>query len=147
MSPSKHIVASGISSIAFAACIHSWGGTAACFLSGIFIDLDHIIDFWIAKKRFPRQYRDLYSFCTNEKAGKLHLIFHSYELLAVLWFLCVFYKWNPVWLGLTIGMTLHIILDAMTNSLRPLVYFLTYRIRHDFSKASTFPAEDYEKLL
>ena len=147
MSPSKHIVASGMISAAFAGYTHSWDGTMACFLSGIFIDLDHIIDFWIAKKRFPRQYRDLYSFCANEKAGKLHLVFHSYELLAVLWFLCFFSKWNPVWLGITIGMTLHIIFDALTNSLKPFVYFMIYRIKHNFSKAAAFPEEDYEKLI
>ncbi len=147
MSPTKHTIASGVVSTAFFFATHSWEGTLACFLSGIFIDLDHIIDFWIAKNRFPFRYKDLYSFCAFEKSGKLYLLFHSWELLSSLWLLCIFFKMDPVWLGFTVGITTHMIFDAFTNSLRPLAYFMVYRIKHDFSKAAAFPEEDYKKLV
>ncbi len=147
MSPQNHVIASTVVSGAFYAATHSWEGTVGCFLSGIFIDIDHHFDLWIYKRKPLWSLKDLYHFCDVEKGGKLHLVFHSYELLLILWVCLVVFKMDLLWWGIAVGMTVHILFDQFTNSLKPLVYFLSYRMRHGFSKQCVFPEEKYRTLI
>lgn len=146
MSPSKHAAASAAVSVAFAAYSHSAGGTLICFLSGIFIDLDHVVDFWIAKRKPIFSYRKLYQYCANEKDGKLSLVLHSYELHLLLWIAVFALHLDVLWLGLAVGVTSHLILDQIFNPLRPYVYFFAYRLKHGFDKKCIFPDEYYRTL-
>jgi len=146
MSPIGHVAASSLISAVFAFFTRSVSGTAVCFLSGIFLDVDHILDYWIAKKKVFFTYKQLENFCGGEKAGKLYLIFHSYEFLILLWLSIVFFKANIVWLGLAVGVTAHLLLDLTANPLRPWVYSLGYRFRHGFSKYYVFPKDYYEGM-
>ncbi len=147
MSPTHHTVASAITTAGFFYVTQSVGGSLMCFLSGIFIDIDHHFDLWIYKKKILLHPRDLWHFCENEKNGRLHLIFHSYELFAVFW-LCLFlFKPSLIWWGMAVGATVHMILDQIFNPLRPGVYFLWYRIKNKFAKEAFFYPKHYEKML
>ncbi len=146
MSPSKHVLASAATSVIFYGLTKSVSGTLTCFLSGIFIDIDHVFDFWIAKRKFLFTYRELYQFFDREKAGKVHLIFHSYELLLTFWAVLFFCHLGMFWLGIAVGCTVHMLFDQWLNPLRPRVYFLLYRIKHGFTKESTFTDEEFAKL-
>lgn len=53
MSPIKHAAISGVIGLGLAIYLKSWGAGVACLLSGIFVDVDHHLDFIIAKRRFP----------------------------------------------------------------------------------------------
>lgn len=147
MSPTSHVAASAVVSAVFALYSRSPEGTIACFLSGIFIDLDHFVDYWIAKRKLIFSYPELYAFCANEKTGRLHLFLHSYELHALMWAAVYFGKASFLWQGLAVGMTSHLFLDQIFNPLRPFVYFFIYRLKHGFHKKCIFTEEYYRTLV
>lgn len=134
MKPIHHVIVSTGVSAVFAYWAKSWGGVGACFLSGILIDLDHHLDYWIYKKELPVSYKKLKNFLKNDHGSKLYLVFHSYELLGLLWFSIYYFHLNMIWLGVGIGTTVHLICDEFVNPLRPFAYFLIYRIRTGFER-------------
>ena len=144
MSPTRHVLASAATSAVFLGVTRSWPATIVCFFSGILIDIDHHFDLWIYKKKILLHIKHIYDFCEKEKEGKLYLIFHSYEFLAVLWICLIGFRLSVVWWGLAVGVTVHMILDQIGNTVRPLTYFLCYRIKNGFTKASLFPLDYYK---
>ena len=137
MTPVKHVVASGVTSVLFAFLTRSWVGTMACFLSGIFIDLDHLLDYCIFRKKMCWSIKELEDFCF-ERTGKIYLILHSYELMAILWVTVYYFGMQPVWFGIIFGMSVHMLLDQIINPVHPLAYFLFYRLKIGFTKAIFF---------
>ena len=145
MTPSKHVVASGITSAGFAFITQSLPGAVACFLSGIFIDLDHLLDFYLIKRKMCWSLRELHDFCLNIKTGKIYLVFHSYELMAVLWISAYFYP-NSIWIGCLFGMSVHLLLDQVSNPIYPWAYFLLYRMQLGFPKKIFFHEDFIQEL-
>jgi len=146
MNPITHLAASSIVSAGFAYATRSMPGTIVCFLSGVLIDVDHVLDYWIARRKLFMNYHQLFSFGAHEKTGKLFLIFHSYEWLAALWISIMLFSLGPVWWGLAIGITVHMLMDRIGNPLRPCVFFFIYRLKHGFSKKWIYPDEYYKTL-
>ncbi len=124
---SNHIIASGLTSMAFGAVTKSWPGALVCFFSGILIDSDHFWEFYIHKKRWCFNLTELERFCQHGKVDRFYLILHSYELLLVLWAAISLFHLPVVWVGLVFGMTVHLIFDQFTNPIWPLAYFWFYR--------------------
>ena len=138
MRPTYHVVLSGGVTAVFAIWVQSWNALAACFLGGIFIDLDHHLDYFICRKEIPLSYKKLVDFCRNDHTSKIYLFLHSYELLALLW-VCIFiFDLGVIWLGIAVGCTTHLLCDEVANPLRPLAYFLTYRAKNRFHRKSFF---------
>jgi hypothetical protein len=135
MKPSHHVIASTVISAGVQATMHSWPATTACFLSGIFIDIDHHLEYWFILKKFPFKYQDLMTFCWDRKVSKVYLIFHAYEYFIILWLSILLFGLGKIWIGLGIGLTTHMAFDQFTNPNRPLFYFLTYRILNNFDKS------------
>ena len=75
MSPGYHVVVSAAAAVAVSSWTQSPAAGIGCFLSGIFIDVDHHMEYFLAKKKFPFDYRDLVKFCSHHQDGKLFLIF------------------------------------------------------------------------
>ena len=146
MKPSEHVVISAVTSGIFFAGTHAWPATIMCFLSGIFIDIDHHLDFVLNKGRFPWKYSDLWSFAAEEKKGKFYLIFHSYELFALAWFLVVHFHLDLIWFGLMVGASVHMIADQAVNPASPFGYFFCYRLKHNFEKKWVFNLDYYKSL-
>lgn len=146
MSPTQHTVASGVTSAIFYAVHPSWSATAICFLSGIFIDLDHVLDLYLYKKRLFLGLNDLFNFCGREKGGKLYLILHSYELLVLFWIAIFMFRLDINWLGLGVGLSVHLILDQIFNPMMPLAYFLLYRFKCGFIKKDIVNSVCFSKM-
>ena len=138
MRPTYHVMISGGVTFVFALWVKSTWALAACFLSGILIDLDHHLDYYLARKELPLSFKKLVDFCKNDHYSKLYIFLHSYELLFLLWLSIFTFSFGAVWLGIAIGFTTHIICDEIANPLRPLSYFLAYRMRHNFSREMIF---------
>ena len=138
MTLKNHVmISTGVTAI-LSIWMKSWPGLAACFLSGIFIDLDHNLDYFIWRREPPVSYRKLIDFLKNDHDAKLYLFLHSYELLAALW-LCIFYfDLNTVWVGMAAGLTVHMACDEIYNPLGPLAYFFTYRVSKGFCRRKLF---------
>ena len=145
MRPTHHMLISAGVTALFSVWIKNSAGLLACFLSGIFIDLDHHLDYLLIKKELPLSYSKLVHFFNDDDHSKLYLIFHSYELLAILWISIFAFHLNSVWLGVAVGFTTHIMCDEVVNPLRPLSYFLTYRVKHNFSRKMFFK-EDHDNV-
>ena len=104
-------------------------------LSGVFIDLDHILDFWISKpqalfsvRAFLNPY--FYIYQVNHKA---YIIWHSWEVVAAL-FVVVWLSGWPLWLlALWLAILNHLLFDqAFNRSLKPGAYFWAYRFAKHF---------------
>jgi len=147
MRPTHHAIISVGVSVLFASWVKSWQAVLACFLSGIFIDVDHVLDFILSRKKIPWTYSELEDFCGRIKQGKLHLIFHSYEFWLLFWFAAYQYSFNIVWIGIGVGVCTHIICDQFLNPLRPLAYFFTYRYKHEFNKEYVFKEKYFQKMV
>jgi len=145
MTATKHVIISGITGIAFGYFMQSWLAFVSSFLGGILIDVDHIIDFYIRKKRISLSIKELENFCMKEKEGKMYLIFHSYELILALWLTAYFFP-HVIWIGLLFGMSVHLILDQIFNNVYPWAYFGCYRAKHGFVQKVFFNEDFYEEL-
>lgn len=145
MKASYHVAVSAGVALGFQGIVQSWPATAVCFLSGVLIDLDHHLEYWIIKKKIPFRYKDLWDFCCYNKYPKLFLFFHGYEYLVLLWLIITVYQLGPLYLGAAVGVTVHVFFDQFTNPVKPLFYFLCYRIHHRFEKSHTV-TEEYFKI-
>jgi len=118
----------------------SWGLAIASFISGIFVDLDHIIDYWIEHgwrfnlKHFFNYFDDK-NFVNRRR---LFFVFHAWEWLFLLFVVAMMSNWNMWITGFLVGYGQHMILDEIYNSfkyrIRPFVwgYFLVWRWKNGF---------------
>lgn len=138
MGPSAHIVASSLAGITVGATLKSVEAGLACALSGIFIDLDHVIDYLRRWKKRRLGISDFFRTDHWGPQGKLFLIFHAWEYLPLLLFLSLIPGFKLISLGLFWGMLLHLIMDHFLNHGHPYTYFLLYRWRRKFDYYSFF---------
>ncbi|MBL7130357.1 MAG: hypothetical protein ISS45_02990 [Candidatus Omnitrophica bacterium] len=139
MSPTGHLVSSLIGAGIIYSIFGSFISAVIFFISGVFIDLDHIFD-------YVRQYglkslniRTLSEICYEHKLDKLTIIFHSFEFLLILWIFITIFKLNIFWIALALGISVHLIIDQLSNGTFALSYFLTYRwIKHFNTKELFF---------
>lgn len=132
--PASHVVVSAATSIAFGCAARSWPAGVACFLSGVFIDLDHILEFWIAKRKICCSPGELLDFCIFLPSERVFLVLHAYELILAAWVAAFYFHASPLWFGALLGVSVHILLDQAVNPVMPLAYFWFYRRRHGFSR-------------
>lgn len=133
MRPIAHVVTSGIISALVWAYFRSFGCAAISFLAGVFIDLDHLIDYYTQHK-FTLKLKRIYCACRRIRFKRLYLLAHSYELIVALWIAIWAFSLSNAWKALAIGMTQHLIFDQITNPINTFGYFLTYRILKGFRK-------------
>lgn len=134
MKPSHHVVISGGVSAIFALWVKQPAAILTCFLSGIFIDLDHHLDYMMVRKELPLNYKKFFDYFDNNRHPRIYLVFHSYEVIILIWAVIAAVSPGPVWLGLAVGVTTHIACDTLANPFKPVAYFLTYRIKHRFER-------------
>lgn len=110
----------------------------AVLLSGIFIDLDHLIEYFYHEKKFSIK-RFFYIFYGNEyRLKKVFLLFHSYELLLIISACALFSSNKALFFGLFIGLGHHMLIDVLTNEIKPWKYFLLYRMFNKFDASKFF---------
>ncbi len=139
MLPSRHIIASLPLGAAVGFFTESLFAGLLCFLTGIFVDIDHIIDYIIHYGLKAFNFKEAYRCCRNmanpeEEGGirKLYLFFHAAEFAILLWVGFTFFR-NIYLLSIALGYTGHIILDVAANRIKPSAYFITLRIKNKFS--------------
>ena len=129
---SHHIAVSTVVSGILYLILKSWSLTIASFLSGIFLDLDHYIDYFI-ELGSPFDIRKFFHSIYEERLNKIYLIFHGWEWSIVLLLLAWSTDWNPWITGVLIGYGQHMVLDARYNTNWPLSgYSLIWRWRKGF---------------
>lgn len=147
MLPTAHAVISGVLGVGIYKCTGSAASGISAFLSGVFIDLDHHLDYFIALKKVPLSYKKLLDFFEFDYPSypKVYLFFHAWEFLALLWAIIYILHLNVVWIGFALGITVHMICDQIVNPLKPLGYFIIYRIKHGFLKKDILTDAYFQK--
>mgnify|MGYP005629655007 FL=1 len=115
----------------------SWIIFSSSLISGVLIDIDHILDYFMAYGINIR-IKQFFEVCHNLKIPRVRLIFHSWELLFLLSICAFVMRCNPWIIGTIVGFTQHIVLDQVFNKPHKLTYFFFWRLKKDFSLQRCF---------
>ena len=130
-----HIVTSAGVGIASYMRYRSRPAAIASFLAGWLIDLDHIVDY-VRAHGWKLNWSRVNEAEHEKYSGKLYLLLHSYELLALFFLLFRGPAKQPYRVSITLAVLTHLLLDQRCNpSRKPLTYFLADRIRKRFDAA------------
>lgn len=118
-------------------------------LGSVFVDLDHLIDYFIAFGwNFKLEYfLKGYQFLEN---GKIYVLFHGWEYVVILAVLVVILKSKTaksVVLALALGLFLHISVDVVLNDMPIKSYSIIYRVKNDFKIQELVDRDHYERYL
>lgn len=139
MKLSHHIAVSSVISCILYILFKSWGLTIASFVTGIFIDLDHYIDYLIDRGA-PFNIREFFHSIYEETLKKIYLIFHGWEWSIILLLLGWSSGWNHWIVGVMIGYGHHMVLDALLNTHWPVLgYSLLWRWKRNFVSEAIRP--------
>jgi hypothetical protein len=133
-----HVVASTVLSGAAYAATRSWPLTLASFYWGVFIDLDHFIDYY-ATFGLRATPLGVFDASHNGKLRRVTLVFHGWEWVVLLAAATWWSGWNPWVAGVTLGMGQHLVFDQFANRPHPFGYFFFWRLRHGFDMRTAFP--------
>jgi hypothetical protein len=145
MKPKHHFWSSLAAGSALYWATGSSAALGGAMLGGFAIDADHIIDqLWSMRHRAPFRRESSYSHKTYwlenylrpRKLLRLPLIFHSYELLALVAVVTLTLR-TPFLVGLLSGYALHLSLDVIRHHHEfrsPFFYLTAYRFAHKFRR-------------
>ena len=107
-------------------------------LGGIFIDLDHFIDYFFY---FGIRFR-MKDFIEAGYlvSGKVYVFLHSWELALAVLILSIIFK-SPGLFILFLGISSHLVIDNVQKD-NPLVYFIIYRMMMNFDRSILLPELD-----
>ena len=132
MTPKYHIAASTIISGILYSLFNSWAMSAASFVTGILIDIDHIVDYSIAHG-LRIDIKDFFKFFYEERYRRITLIFHGWEWLLILVLAAWQTDWNLWVTGALIGWGQHMFFDKIFNISNFRSYSLLWRWHRDFN--------------
>lgn len=108
------------------------------FLGGFFIDVDHLIDYYIAfgtRLHLPTFFKGTHF----KKNNKVFVLLHGWEYVLVLLVISLFVNNSQLFvflLSLALGTFVHLVVDASTNNVKIKGYSILYRIKHNFKNSS-----------
>jgi hypothetical protein len=140
MKLTSHIGASTVISASLMILFRSWELTIYSFLSGIFIDLDHIVDY-LLQDRPALDIKEFFAFFHEEKHHKIYIFLHSWELLILLFTGVIISGWDMAMLGILVGAFQHMLFDEILNRPSGWGYSLIWRWRCGFASKKIFPRD------
>jgi len=99
---------------------------------GVFIDLDHWLDYWLNIKKIDFDVKEFFRKCNNYELDHFYVLLHSWEILPLFVMLLIISNYNPWIIGVSIGFVEHLILDTLYNDVKLAAYFFTNRFKHGF---------------
>ncbi|MEE8382625.1 MAG: hypothetical protein V3R78_12210 [Thermodesulfobacteriota bacterium] len=97
------------------------------------IDIDHFFEY-IKDVGWNLNTKQFFKFCYEIKYERLYLLFHAYEYLFLIAIVIVISDFNHLVIAAGIGYTQHLIFDQVSNPVKPMTYFISYRLKNRFSK-------------
>ena len=107
-------------------------GVLLFWVGGIFIDVDHCLDYIRETGDLRISFRKMEEMFLNLKEKKFYGLFHSYELILTVLLVNFFYVKSEHLYGLIAGLATHLTLDALFNPVKARFYFFLYRLSHSF---------------
>ncbi len=126
MKPHHHIAVSVIFSSILFLIFKSWGLAVASLVSGIFIDIDYLIDY-LKCCGLPFTIERFKWFYDQEHLMKIRL-FHGWEWVIFCGVMAWFYDWNVWMVGIFLGFGQHLFFDKIYRGKPFIKYFLFWRI-------------------
>lgn len=126
--------------------LRSIGAAVACFVTGVFVDLDHLPDY-IRRYGARIRPRHLFQVFEFEAFDNIFIFLHAWEWIAVALIILWFIDGKPVLAGALIGFAAHLIMDQLVNGHGPWSYFLTFRAAHRFSGPHFYGPREYRRRL
>lgn len=108
-------------------------GFLSFLIVGIFMDLDHYIDY-VREYGMTFDIKKVINACKYENMAfkKITFVLHSYELVALFWSAIFAFNLSIIWKYCAVGLTLHLFIDQVTNPVLPLTYFFLFRAVNNF---------------
>ena len=138
MKPSRHAI------VSFSVGLILWVFTKSiyagilCFLSGILVDFDHVIEYIVHHGVKTITIKRVYQASTQTGEGigelrfkNLYLIFHAHEI-ALLFIIITIFTRNIYILAITIGYLTHLIMDCIANPVSIRAYSIIWRAVNKF---------------
>jgi hypothetical protein len=104
-----------------------------CFLVGILVDVDHFFDY-VRDTGWNLNLKQFFNYSYGAKYERFYLFLHAYEHLILIAIIIVISNYNIFIIAAGVGFTQHLIFDQIINPVKPMAYFLTYRLKNKFSK-------------
>lgn len=117
----------------YAAAGGSWSAAFMAGASSVLLDLDHISDYVLCNRGWGGL-KHFFESCEEGRLDRLYLVLHSFEFVIFLWLLIGFGIAAPWGVGLTIGVSGHMLLDWLGNRhiVQPSFYWLWFRAQNGF---------------
>ncbi|MBD3420905.1 MAG: hypothetical protein GF398_12365 [Chitinivibrionales bacterium] len=138
MKPSAHVAVSTVVSGSAFLITNSIPLTVTSWLAGIFIDLDHVVDY-LREYGFRLSPSHFLETFYHTRYKRVWLLFHGWEVMILLAAISYFTAWDPFTTGILIGCTHHLICDQFTNHASLPTYSLIWRLIKRFRVRETFP--------
>ncbi len=119
------------------------GMAIACFAAGVFIDLDHFLDY--AVNFAPRLgVRHFFGSFENHVLKKVIVFLHAWEWVALA-IAIAFATRSGIAAGIAAGLLLHMALDQAFNRHNPCGYFISFRLANGFDGKRFHGAAEYRR--
>ena len=142
----SHVAISlGTSAIGYA-CTNSIAFSLGMLVTGIFMDIDHFLDYCVAVEKIRFDIKDLFQQCYEFKIKKSYLLFHSVELIPIM-LLIYLLSGNILLLGVIISFILHLFLDMLSNHVYLFGYSFIHRWKNNFSSDKVFNVKLKRSIL
>lgn len=112
---------------------HSKRAAVICLTYSIFIDLDHLFDFFLYNKGISFDIALFFSSNFFLANGKAYVPLHGWEYAIFLLILSMFHKKHrDIYVALSFAIIGHLLIDQFYYSMTPFKYFLVYRWMYGF---------------
>ena len=132
-------------SLVFYLVFKSLAGALVCFVAGILVDVDHYFDY-VRDTGLNFNIKRFFRYTYGLQYDQLFIVFHAYEYLVPLALILIISEYNLLLVAASIGFTQHLLFDQFINPVKPLAYFISYRLKNGFSKQSLL-RDDYLSSL
>ena len=135
-----HLVFTGMVCALFYWSFRQVMGTLLVFASAMFLDADHLVDYFLYAIRFSANVniKEFISGAYFKRWQKFVCPLHAWELVIIALIIWQIYS-NIIALALAIGITTHLVIDYCTNTVNRVAYFFSFRAYHYFHKPAIAP--------
>jgi hypothetical protein len=124
----------------------SVAGALVCVLSGILVDVDHYIDY-VRDRGLNFNLKRFFDYGYGIEYDRLFILFHAYEYFVPLAGILILSGYNLFVAAVFVGFAQHLLFDQFTNPVKPLAYFIIYRLKNRFSKQSILSDDCLRSLM
>ena len=131
MRPTGHAAISASLAVAVWAVTKSIPASVAAFVSGVFVDIDHLLDLVLLLR--------------GRRRTRVIIAFHAWEWVPVLVVAAAMVRWNSIIIGIAVGLFGHLVADQLANRLPTLTYSIVFRASRNFrgQELDPFPVERF----